>query len=149
MATDRVIENLIHRYAELVDAGDFAGVGALLSHATFAGSGEPVSGAEAIEAMLRELVVVYEDGTPRTKHLVSNVAVEVDEYGGTASARSSFTVLQALPDLPLQIVATGTYRDRFERGDGSWWFVERKAGLDLVGDVTRHLRLPAESPKAG
>jgi hypothetical protein len=34
----RAIENLIAAYAELVDRGDFAGVGTLLSAATFTGS---------------------------------------------------------------------------------------------------------------
>jgi hypothetical protein len=33
----RAIENLIATYAELVDDGDFAGLGALLADATFTG----------------------------------------------------------------------------------------------------------------
>jgi hypothetical protein len=40
----RAIENLIATYAELVDDGDFAGLGALLANATFTGGGAPVSG---------------------------------------------------------------------------------------------------------
>ena len=68
--------------------------------------------------MLRDNVIVYEDGTPRTKH-VTNIAIEVDAEAGTASARSYFTVLQALPDLPLQIIVSGRYLDRFEPHLGS------------------------------
>jgi hypothetical protein len=34
----RAIENLIATYAELVDDGDFAGVGILLADATFTGA---------------------------------------------------------------------------------------------------------------
>ncbi|WP_328989677.1 nuclear transport factor 2 family protein [Kribbella sp. NBC_01245] len=139
MATDRVIENLVYRYAELVDAGDFAGVGTLLSHATFVAGDEQAVGAEAIEALARRTTVVPEDGRPQTKHLMTNVRVEVEEYAGTAEARSYFSVLQALPGFPLQVVASGTYEDKFERGDGSWWFVERKTVLDLVGDTTNLL----------
>lgn len=139
MATDRVIENLVCRYAELVDAGDFAGVGALLAHATFVAGDEQAVGAEAIEALVRRTTVVPEDGRPQTKHLMTNVRVEVEEYAGTAEARSYFTVLQALPGFPLQVVASGTYADKFERGDGSWWFVERKAALDLMGDTSNLL----------
>ena len=45
-------------------------------------------------------MIVYENGTPRTKHLVTNIIVEVDEEAGAAAARSSVTALQALPDLP-------------------------------------------------
>lgn len=47
LPSHRIIENLIARYAELVDDGDFAGLGALLADATFHGSGEPVGGSAA------------------------------------------------------------------------------------------------------
>src|ERR1700677_412748 len=116
------IQNLIAAYAELVDAGDFAGLGALLADATFTGSGPPVSGSAAIEAMFRDMLIVYADGTPqtpqtpntpqtpqtpntpqtrqtpRTSHVTTSIAIAVDEEAGTAVARSYFTVLQALPD---------------------------------------------------
>ncbi|MFD5437758.1 nuclear transport factor 2 family protein [Kitasatospora sp. NPDC127067] len=137
----RAIENLIARYAELVDDGDFAGLGALLADAVFVGSGAPVRGAAAIEAMFRETIAVYADGTPRTQHVTGNLAVEVDERAGTAVARSYVTVLQALPELPLQAIAAGRYHDRFARGeDGRWRFAERRVRITLVGDVSRHLR---------
>jgi hypothetical protein len=93
--------------------------------------------------MLRDSVVLYEDGTPRTKHLVTNIIVEVDEEAGTAAARSYVTALQALPDLPLQPIVSGRYHDRFERRDGRWRFVERRVHIDLVGDVSCHLRRTA------
>ncbi|MEV7124055.1 nuclear transport factor 2 family protein [Kitasatospora griseola] len=134
------VENLIARYAELVDGGDFAGLGALLADAAFTGSGEPVSGREAIERMFRDLLIVYADGTPRTQHMTTNLAVEVDEEAGTAAARSYVTVFQSLPGLPLQPVVCGRYHDRFERRDGQWRFTERRFRATLVGDVSRHLR---------
>ncbi len=71
----RAIEKLIMTYAELVDDGDFAGVGALLADATFTGGAGPVSGAGAIEQMFRGTIIVYDDGTPRTRHLVTNVII--------------------------------------------------------------------------
>ena len=98
----RAIERLIATYAELVDDGDFAAVGRLLADATFTGGAGSVSGRDAIEKMLRDNVIVYDDGTPRTKHVTTNLAIEVDEEAGTAVSRSYFTVLQALPDLALQ-----------------------------------------------
>jgi 3-phenylpropionate/cinnamic acid dioxygenase small subunit len=136
----RAIENLIASYAELVDDGDFAGVGMLLAKATFTGAAGSVSGRDAIEQMLREGVIVYDDGTPRTKHVTTNIAIEVDEEAGTAVSRSYFTVLQALPDLALQPIVSGRYQDRFARRDGRWHFVERRVRTDLVGDISRHLR---------
>jgi 3-phenylpropionate/cinnamic acid dioxygenase small subunit len=126
-----------------VDDGDFEGVGRLLADATFTGGAGSVTGRDAIERLLRENVVVYEDGTPRTKHLITNVAIEVDEESGTATSRSYFTALQALPDLGLQPIVSGRYYDRFERREGRWRFVERRVRTDLIGDMSRHLRRPA------
>ncbi|SEB29390.1 nuclear transport factor 2 family protein [Streptomyces melanosporofaciens] len=134
----RAIENLIARYAELVDYGDFAGLGTLLADATFTGVGEPVSGRDAIEKMFHDTLIVYADGTPRTQHVTTNVAIEVDEQAGTAVSRSYVTVLQALPDFPLQTIAAGRYHDRFERREGQWRFVERRVRINLIGDVSRH-----------
>ena len=102
-----------------------------------------MSGRGAIEKMLRDNVIVYDDGTPRTKHVTTNLAIKVDERAGTASSRSYFTALQALPDLPLQPIVSGRYYDRFERRNGQWRFVERRVQTDLVGDVSRHLRRSA------
>jgi 3-phenylpropionate/cinnamic acid dioxygenase small subunit len=138
----RAIENLIAIYAELVDDGDFAGLGTLLAEATFTGSGASVSSPEAIEKMFRDMLIVYDDGTPRTKHVTTNIAIEADEEAGTAVSRAYFTVLQALPGLPLQPIVSGRYRDRFKRCDGQWRFAERRVRVDLVGDVSRHLRQP-------
>ena len=121
----RAIENLITTYAELVDDGDFAGVAALLGEATFTGAAGSVSGAEAIENMLRGNVIVYDDGTPRTKHVTTNIAIDLDEAAGTAASRCYFTVLQALSDMAPQPIVAGRYNDRFERRDGQWRFVER------------------------
>ena len=136
------IQNLIVTYAELVDDGDFAGLGALLADATFTGGGGPVSGPDAIEKMFRDMLIVYDDGTPRTKHITTNIAIEVDEQAGTAVSRAYFTVLQALPGLALQPIASGRYRDRFECCDEQWRFAERRVLVDLTGDVSRHLRHP-------
>jgi 3-phenylpropionate/cinnamic acid dioxygenase small subunit len=142
-SSDRVIESLIAAYAELVDDGDFEGVGHLLAEATFTSGAGSVSGGDAIEKLLRENVIVYEDGTPRTKHLITNVAIQIDEERGAATARSYFTALQTLPDLGLQPIVSGRYYDRFERREGRWRFLERRVQTDLVGDMSRHLRRPA------
>jgi hypothetical protein len=135
----RAVEKLIVTYTHLVDTGDFAGVDALLAGATFTGSGEPVSGPGAIERMLRDTVIVYDDGTPRTKHVATNIVIDLDEAAGTAAARSYVTVLQAVPAFALQTIAAGRYLDRFERRDGRWRFTERRVHIDLVGDTSRHL----------
>jgi hypothetical protein len=89
----------------------------------------------------RSIVILHDDGTPRTQHVVTNPILEIDEAAGTAACRSRYTVLQQVDDGPLQVVAAGRYHDRFERVDEEWRFCERDYSmLDLVGDVSRHLR---------
>jgi len=134
----RVIENLIYRYASLVDAGDFTSVGELFARGSFVGSGGAARGAAAVEQMLRSAVILYPDGTPRTKHVTTNVAVSVT--GNVAVSQAYFTVLQAVEDFPLQTIAAGRYRDSFTRSAGDWHFTERQATVDLVGDISHHLR---------
>lgn len=135
----RAIENLLYTYAEKMDAGDFSGVAALFSGATYGPAGGPVlSGCAQLEAVLRSMVQLH-GGTPATKHVTTNVIVELEEDGRSASARSYFTVLQALADFPLQVIAAGRYHDRFALDEGVWRFVERVVWMDLTGDLSRHL----------
>jgi hypothetical protein len=97
-ADGRETENLIVRFAELVDDGDFAGVGELLAHTTYRGSGEPLQGRAEIEQWFRDTLIVYPDGTPRTQHVTTNLAIERDDANDDeAFARSYVTVLQAVP----------------------------------------------------
>ncbi|MFB7166645.1 nuclear transport factor 2 family protein [Streptomyces sp. NPDC056242] len=137
----RDIENLIAEYAERVDTGDLAGVGQLFSEGAFVGSdGTRFEGAGAVEGMLRDRVILYSDGTPRTHHVTTNVHIEVDQEAGTATGRSYVTIFQAVDGLPLQPIAAGRYRDRFVREDGQWRFAERLITIHLVGDISHHMR---------
>jgi 3-phenylpropionate/cinnamic acid dioxygenase small subunit len=136
-----LIGNLIARYAELVDAGDFDGVADLLCDA---GIGDGTSrsllrGRDGIAAMFTATTRRYADGTPKTKHVTTNLVLEIDSDAGQASTRSYWTVLQAVEGLPLQAILAGSYHDRFERTDGTWRFTERRYFIDLVGDVSRHM----------
>lgn len=134
------ITNLVYRYAELIDLGDFAGVGRLLGDAGIGVGDRPgtMTGADAFEAMFAATTRRYDDGTPRTKHVTTNCIVEVDDGAGTGTCRSYYTVFQATGGLALQPIVTGRYHDRFVREDGTWRFDERRFFIDLVGDVSHH-----------
>ncbi len=135
------ITNLLYRYAELIDAGDLTGAADLFTHAKIkmAGSEQPQDN-QAVLAVWRNYMRIYPCGTPRTKHVITNPIVEIDEAAGRATCRSYYTVLQATDDLPLQAVAAGRYHDAFERVDGAWRFSYRDYSLlDLKGDLRGHL----------
>ncbi len=138
----RVIEHLLYRYADLIDAGDFAGLGQLFAHGRIVSDGGIAAGAAAVQGLYESYTRRYECGTPRTQHLMSNVRIEVDPDRRGAAASLRFTVLQALPDFPLQAVIAGRYQDRFARDAQGWHFQERRIQPELIGDLSRHLLRP-------
>ena len=144
MSSATAITNLLYRYAELMDAGDLEGAAALFERTLVrTGDGAVIEGSAPMLALWRAHVRIYPCGTPRTKHVISNPIVEVDEDAGTATCRSYYTVMQATPDLPLQAICAGRYHDAFVRVDGQWHFSERDYSLlDLVGDLSQHLLIP-------
>ncbi|MFC4243396.1 nuclear transport factor 2 family protein [Gryllotalpicola reticulitermitis] len=139
-SAERAIENLIARYAFLVDDGDFTGLGELLDAAEFNLGTAAARGKADIEELAAAVLQTYPDGTPRTRHVTTNLIIEVDADAGTASSRSYFTVFQQTDDLPLQPVASGRYRDAFELYHGQWRFAAREVSTDLVGDTSHHVK---------
>ena len=86
----REIENLVYTYAERLDAGDLDGVAALFAHGRICGveDGPPetvFTGAAGVRQMYEMATRLYDDGTPKTKHLTTNVRSDVDEAAGTAT----------------------------------------------------------------
>jgi ketosteroid isomerase-like protein len=135
------VRALVIAYAERLDAGDLDGVAALLADAVVrsAHRGGALVGRDAVRGLYAP-VIRYEDGTPRTQHLLSNLEVAVDAEAGTATSRCVFTVLQARPTAGLGPVLSGRYEDRFARVEGRWRFVERAIHADLLGDLSDHMR---------
>ena len=142
MNDSRLIENLIYTYAERIDAGDLAGVAELFRHAEIVApaQGSRTAGYDEVLAMYQQACRLYEPaGTPLTKHITTNVIIEVGEAGTAASSRSYFTVIQATDALPLQPIISGRYRDEFARDDQGWHFTRREMHVDLIGDCSAHL----------
>ena len=140
----REIENLLHTYAERIDAGDLEGVADLFAHGRIAASADAppeqtFEGRDRVLALYRGSTRIYDDGSPHTKHVTTNSIIEVGEGANAASARSYYTVFQQVDDLPLQAIISGRYHDSFHPIDGRWWFHTRIMLVDLVGDLSRHL----------
>jgi 3-phenylpropionate/cinnamic acid dioxygenase small subunit len=136
----RSIENLIYAYAERIDAGDLAAVARLFRHGRIeAVPGVFLEGEEQVRGLYESSTRLYDDGTPRTRHTTTNVAIELDDAAGTANARSYYTVFQQTDELPLQPIISGHYHDSFHRVDGEWCFDTRQMFVDLTGDLSHHL----------
>jgi 3-phenylpropionate/cinnamic acid dioxygenase small subunit len=151
MSAETQIANLLYRYAECMDSGDLAGAASLFEHARLrvGGGGDGTIDAATMLGFWKAAVKLYPDGTPRTKHVVTNPIIDVDDDAGTASCRSYYTVLQQTDDLPLQAIVTGRYHDEFQRVAGRWRYSFRDYTLiDMIGDVSHHLSRPI-TPVAG
>lgn len=138
----RAIEKLLYAYAERIDAGDFAGVGALFRNGRIkAAPGVVHEGVEAVRRMYETTVRIHDDGTPRTHHVTTNVAVDIAAAEKRATARSCYTVFQQTDELALQAIIAGRYHDTFQCIDGRWFFDTREMFVDLTGDLGHHLRI--------
>lgn len=136
-ATD--IANLLYRYAENMDSGRFEEASAMFENARVR-TGKEVLDHVALLDSWRSMVKIHPGGTPRTKHVITNPIIEVDEAAGTATCRSYYSVLQETLTVPLQVIAAGRYHDEFARVDGVWRFTFRDYSLlDLAGDLSDHL----------
>jgi hypothetical protein len=132
------IQNLIHRYPYHLDRGELDTMAALFAHAdVYMGERHVVrSDPAGVAQAFRDFLQLY-DGSPRTRHITSNLIIEADGPD-RARASSYVMVFQQTKALPLQPIIGGDYHDRFEKVSGVWRFAERRIGNDLFGDLSAH-----------
>ena len=77
-----------------------------------------------------ERLVAHDGG--HTKHLLTNLTVDVKPQETTASAHCYWTVLKSeAPGQPINIILSGQYVDRFEKVADVWRFSDRLIQVDL------------------
>ncbi|MCU1399527.1 MAG: hypothetical protein JWN62_2636 [Acidimicrobiales bacterium] len=137
------IRNLLHRYAELIDAMDVPGLHDLFEHAVLdsavqAGEWRGRS-VEQRAAGVPELVVFRSAVQPRagvtSAHLCDNAIIEFDD-DVHARARSRFTVVESHDGASPEVAMCGRYEDGFEHVGGAWRFVTRRFFVDVVGGIS-------------
>lgn len=140
-ANRSAVHRLIAAYPDRIDSGDFAGVGRLFEHGTW----NSRRGREESTEYLFRNMIVYSDGTPRTRHLVGNMVLSVID-ADRIEAASSIVLMQQV-ERGGAVLPSGVldYRDRFVRSDDGWQFEHRDVA-PLLTDFARHLRLPPPPP---
>jgi hypothetical protein len=142
LSSERQIENLLGHYADYIGTGQLEQAAQLFRRARLKMTGAGEDGSVDWEGVLeawRAWMIIYPDGTPRTKHVITNAIIEVDEDADFATCASYYTVMQQTEGFPLQPICAGRYHDEFRRQDGSWHFSFRDYSLlDLIGDLSRH-----------
>ncbi len=145
-----LIQNLLNRYSDAVDRGDFDAVGAMFRDADvyFPGDAEPTvkAGTGNLGPQLHKWTRVYpETGNPRTRHLCTNPIIDFDD-DTHARCQTYYVVFQAAEGFPLQPIITGTYVDRFEKVGEEWRFTERRELVGQTGDLSAHLLQSFDGP---
>jgi ketosteroid isomerase-like protein len=132
MSDAEEITALVHSYALLLDGGDTEAVVALFEHSTLRSepNGSVLRGSDEIRPVYERLKV---DGAPRTKHLLTNLTVDVEAASSSAASHCYWTVLREVPTGGIDVMLSGQYVDRFEKVNGRWRFADRLIRVDLGG----------------
>jgi len=137
MTSEDAIRNLLFHYCELMDAGDIEQVADMFSDGVIIGAdGQQLAkGRDETLAMYRGgNRTERTSGGRRSKHVNTNVLVEVDEGNDTAIARSYWVLLVSTStDEPVRAILAGRYHDQLARANDAWHFTERRYVVDLVG----------------
>ncbi len=135
--TDEITE-LVYSYARLLDGGDVNGVVALFEHSTWRSSpnGSVRRGSAEVRPVYENLLA--QDRGYRTKHLITNLSVDVEPGATTACSHCYWTVLRSAPGEPIGIALSGQYTDRFEKVEGHWQFLDRLITTDMTGETSDH-----------
>lgn len=137
MSDETEIINLLHRYAEFADRGNGDGMAQLFSHTHYSlpPNWEPVYGAEPMAKFYKEVVLLRQDGTPGTQHVVTNPILEIAPDRKTAKCRSYYTVIHQAENQSPRVAAAGRYHDEFEKVDGVWRFSKRQYFMDFNSNI--------------
>lgn len=152
----QVIEETMYRYCEAIDNADLETLGNIFAAgALVSQDGTETRGPKAIHDLFAEMIIFYDEAgnevpyaskacTPRTRHVTTNVVMDIDNGVEVANVRSYFTVYQTINSENV-IIAGGRYHDRFERDPYGWHLIERRILIDNLGDMSHHLK-QARSP---
>lgn len=153
LSSREAIERLIWLYADALDAGRLDDLSFLFARGCIKvdGRSDAVHGSAAVKKMFSTFTCFYnnkgervdirkEQGKPFTRHIISNLHFE-SLTSIHARVHSCFTVVQCLPGKNMDAIISGRYADTFAFDDQGWHFVERYEYIDLIGDVSHHLRV--------
>jgi hypothetical protein len=120
MSDEAAITVPVHSYARRLGGGDVDAVVALFEHSTW--RSEPGGSVRRGPAEIRPVYeqLLAHDRTYRSKHLLTNLSIDVQQADGTGGR--------------IEVSLSGQYADTFEKVDGAWRFTDRLITVDLTGE---------------
>jgi len=133
---ERACERIVYAYARALDLGDLSAAADFFAeHGSMARPMAPdqiITGRETIRASL-----LTRPKTLLTKHLASNVMIEVDSRDA-ARGLSYLTMISTTPAAQAQPpfvsqgpIWFGEFQDRYVREHGVWKFLERRGSIQM------------------
>lgn len=140
LAAEDEITRLMFAYCSTIDTGNLDATAALFAKGTWYLNPEsPLSGTDDVAAFLNDSVILYE-GVPATRHVVSNIRIELAADRRSAHVDSYVIVFQCLPGSVPKIMFQGAFDDTFAHDGSAWHFDVRRIHTDGTGDMSGHLR---------
>lgn len=136
------INSLINEYSFTLDSGDLEGFLDLFENGQWVfNNSKPCLGREELWQNVVSRVIIYDDGTPRTRHVSSNIEITISEDELTATSQRYVVVYQQTDELPLQVIYSGHYFDEFVKDAvGGWRFSKCTVRGPLTGNLSYHMR---------
>lgn len=126
------IREVMARYCHALDACRFADVaGLFLPEGEWTTDYGSAIGRDKIEKLLSDTVPKKGEG-PQRKHYITNTVIELD--GDEARAVSDYLIIRESENGLIPVMG-GTYKDRFARDGGRWFFSRKELVHDIVGDM--------------
>ena len=131
MSDKEEIRELLARYCFALDADRFEDMAALFTSdgiwETAFGTG---TGRDGIVAQARGIAT---GPRPRRVHLTTNIVIQLEMDGETATAQSNWALIQNSPTGPI-IGSGGGYTDRLVKLGGQWFFKHRRIDRFIKAD---------------
>ena len=123
------IEELIARYNQSLDGGDYAQwVACWADDAVLDGIGKLLTGKAQIQAFADQYESTTRSRINGLKHYTVNIIYTVT---GDKATSSSYLQLVSATDKGVKIIFTGRYEDDLKRVNGQWQFARRKLHQDM------------------
>lgn len=133
-ADHEAIRNLIATYSFVLDRRQFSELGELLADAVVELSWPaegvetgPISGRAEIERFYSE----HLSGRRPSRHVITNIAIEVAADGGSARAESYLTSVGFDPGSREPVILCGRYEDEYLKADGEWRTTRKYIVMEL------------------
>jgi 3-phenylpropionate/cinnamic acid dioxygenase small subunit len=139
----QLISNLLFQYAEYIDDGQLDSAADMFSHAQIKISSrqDQFIGKDELLALWKKIIILYPCGTPKTKHVITNPIIQIDESLGVAKVKSYFNVFQPDQNQVIHLILSGRYYDEFQLQNEKWVWTHRDyTHIDFAGNLSLHLK---------